>query len=89
MGGILAPLPGKAVTLGHSHLCCCTLGSHTLRGKAHGPRCTQGALCRGTGTGLPLWLWGTRKLFVEELMYGQVINLLAPRLLAWVLGDFC
>lgn len=25
-----------------------TLGSHTLRGKAHGPRCAQGVLCKGS-----------------------------------------
>lgn len=41
------------------------------------------------GTGLPLWLWDTGKLFLEELMYGQVINLLVPHPLAPVLSDFC
>lgn len=46
--------------------------------------------CAGAvGTGLPLWLWATGKLFLEELMYGQAINLLVPYLLALVLCDFC
>lgn len=44
VGGVLAPRPWvvpSAASAAHP------LGSHTLRGKAHGPRCAQGVLCRG------------------------------------------
>lgn len=43
MGGVSAPQPWVVPSASAAH----PLGSHTLRGKAHGPWCAQGVLCRG------------------------------------------
>lgn len=76
VGGILAPLAAKArwpwvvSTTFAAH----TLGSHTLRGKAHGLQCAQGVLCRGCRE--PAYCSGCWCHW-------------EPHLLALVLGDFC